>query len=263
MTNFHEGSGPVRRVDITAIPGIPEIRQGEDLAQTIWQSLERVGLPLENGDILVVAQKAVSKAEGLVIALYDVEPSPEAQRVARTVGKDPRLVEVILRESREVLRTARDRLIVENRQGLICANAGVDRSNVSQARGPAVSLLPPDPDASAQGIRQGIKRLSGKEVAVVISDSHGRPFRKGCVGVAIGAAGLASLWDRRGQEDLFGRRLASTEVALADLVASAALLAMGEADEGTPVVLVRGAPNPPGYGPARDLIRSKQEDLFR
>lgn len=253
----------MKKIEIVALPGIPVIHQGDDLGRTIWQSLGEAGLVMENGDILVVAQKTVSKAEGMVLALDSIQPSAEAHQLARIVGKEDRLVEVILRESKEVLRSARDRLIVETRLGLICANAGVDRSNISQAEGPRVSLLPTDPDASAECIRRRIGELSGKEIAIVISDSHGRPFRKGCVGVAIGVSGLASLWDRRGQKDLYGRRLASTEVALADLVASAALLAMGEADEGTPVVLVRGAPNPPGHGPARDLLRPKEEDLFR
>ena len=253
----------MRRLEATPLPGIPMVRQGDDLVKIIWDGLDCGRLSLEDGDILVIAQKVVSKAEGMVVALDGIEPSPEAQRLAKVVGKDARLTETVLRESREVLRASRDRLIVENRQGLICANAGIDRSNVSQVDGPKVSLLPTDPDASAAHIRQGLRELSGKEVAVVISDSHGRPFRTGCVGIAIGAAGIASLWDRRGQQDLYGRPLASTEVALADLVASAALLAMGEASEGTPVVLVRGAPNPPGHGSARDLLRPKEEDLFR
>lgn len=253
----------MKKIEIAALPGIPVIRHGDDLGETIWRSIKDSGLALEDGDILVVAQKAVSKAEGRVLALNLIEPSSEARKLAEEVGKEVRLVEAILRESREVLRAARDRLIVETRLGLICANAGVDRSNISQVEGPRVSLLPTDPDASADRIRRRIGELSDKEIAIVISDSHGRPFRKGCVGVAIGVSGLASLWDRRGQKDLYGRRLASTEVALADLVASAALLAMGEADEGTPVVLVRGAPNPPGHGPAQELLRPKEEDLFR
>lgn len=253
----------MRRLVITALPGLPSIQPGDDLGETIWRALGEAGLPLEEGDIIVVAQKAVSKAEGRIISLDGVEPSPEAQRLAQEVGKDPQLVEVILRESREVLRASWGRLIVQQRLGLISANAGVDRSNVSQQEGPRVSLLPLDPDASAQGIRRRLWELSGVEVAVIVSDSQGRPFRQGCVGVAIGVAGLAALWDRRGQVDLFGRRLISTVVALADLLASAALLAMGEADEGTPVVLVKGAPLPPGQGSAKDLLRPKQEDLFR
>jgi len=253
----------LRSLEITALPGIPEIRPGERLADIIWRSLGESGLSLADGDILVVAQKVVSKAEGAIVLVDSVEPSPEALRLAVVVGKDPRLMEIILGESQEVLRASPDRLIVENRQGLICANGGVDRSNVSQHEGPSVSLLPEDSDASAEIIRREIGDLSGKNVGVIISDSHGRPFRRGCVGVAIGAAGVTPLWDRRGQMDLFGRKLTSTEVALADLVASAALLAMGEADEGTPVVLVRGAPNPSGRGSARDLLRPKEEDLFR
>lgn len=250
-------------IDIRVLPGIPEINTGDDLAAIIWKALRDSGIILEDGDILVVAQKVVSKAEGLIVALDGVEPSPEALRMADVVGKDPRLMEIILRQSREVLRASTDRLIVENRQGLICANGGVDRSNVPQSGGPRVSLLPEDPDASAEGIRRGLRDYSGTDAGVIISDSHGRPFRNGCVGVAIGVAGVAPIWDRRGQVDLFGRKLASTEVALADLVASAALLAMGEADEGTPVVLVRGAPHPPGGGSAKDLLRPKEEDLFR
>ncbi|MDP2727053.1 MAG: coenzyme F420-0:L-glutamate ligase [Dehalococcoidia bacterium] len=253
----------MRALSITSLPGIPAIRPGDDLGEIIWQSLGEADLALEDGDIMVVAQKVVSKAEGMVVSLDDVSISPEAQRLAQAVGKDPRLVEVILRESQEVLRAARHRLIVENRQGLICANAGVDHSNVSQRDGPQVSLLPEDPDASAEAIRRDLGQRSGKEVAVIISDSHGRPFREGCVGVAIGVAGLKPLWDRRGQTDLFGRRLISTQVALADLVASAALLAIGEADEGTPVALVRGAQYAPGPGSAKDLLRPKEEDLFR
>jgi len=253
----------LRHLDITALPGIPEIKAGDNLAEIIWKSLNESGLSLQDDDVLVVAQKVVSKAENVIIAIDSVVPSSEALRMADVVGKDPRLMEIILRESREVLRASTDRLIVENRQGLICANGGVDRSNVSQQDGPRVSLLPEDSDASAEGIRRRLGELSGKDAGIIISDSHGRPFRRGCVGVAIGVSGLTPLWDRRGQADLFGRKLASTEVALADLMASAALLAMGEADEGTPVVLVRGAPRLSGGGSAKDLLRPKEEDLFR
>lgn len=253
----------MKQLTATTLPGIPEVKAGDDLALLIWESLGQAGLTLEDCDIMVVAQKAVSKAEGMVIALADVEPSAEAKRLADTVGKDPRLTEIVLRESRGVIRASHDRLIVENLQGIICANAGVDRSNISQEAGGRVSLLPEDPDASAEKIRQRLAGLSGKQVGVIISDSHGRPFRMGCVGVAVGAAGLLPLWDRRGQKDRFGRALASTEVALGDLVASTALLVMGEADEGTPVVLVRGAPCPPGRGTAKDLLRPKEDDLFR
>jgi coenzyme F420-0:L-glutamate ligase/coenzyme F420-1:gamma-L-glutamate ligase len=250
-------------IKIIALPRLPHIQPGDDLALAIWRALEGSPVALEEGDVLVVAQKAVSKAEGSLVCLKEVSPSAQAYRLAEETGKDPRLVEVILRESSRVLRARPGRLIVEQRLGIICANAGVDRSNVAQKGGPWASLLPLDPDASAEAIRARLKRLSGRELAVIISDSQGRPFRQGSVGVAIGVAGLRPLDDRRGQTDLYGRPLASTVVALADQLASAAALALGEAGEGTPVVVVRGVGYQQGRGSARELLRPREEDLFR
>lgn len=253
----------MKQVSLFALPDIPLIKAGDDLAAIILEALRRSRISLEDGDALVVAQKVVSKAEGRVVRLKEVVPSPPAQELAALTGKDPRVVQLILDESHEVLRTREDLVIVEQRLGFVCANAGVDRSNVPSDEGEAVTLLPLDPDATAQALRRRLKEATGKDVAVIISDTHGRAFREGCVGVAIGVAGLRAVVDKRGLRDLFGYKMRVTTVALADEIASAASLLMGHTDEALPVVLLRGVPYEPAEGSAKELIRPKEKDLFR
>jgi coenzyme F420-0:L-glutamate ligase / coenzyme F420-1:gamma-L-glutamate ligase len=259
---------PGSTIAFTAIRDMPEIGVGMNLAATIADRLELQGLTLLARDVLVVAQKVVSKSEGRLVELGSIVPSPEAVRLAQVTGKDPRLVEVILSETAEIVRAAPNVLIVRHRLGFVMANAGVDRSNISMGEDPApgrerVLLLPRDPDLSAAELRRALMQRFAVPLAVIVSDSFGRPWRRGVTNVALGAAGLPALIDRRGERDRAGRTLEITEVALADAVAAGAALAMGEGAEGTPVVLVRGlnwsAPDRDG----RALLRPPQEDLFR
>lgn len=250
-------------VTLTAIPHIPHVQRGDDIAALLLQALHKAQMPLQEGDILVIAQKIISKAEGRLVSLDSVRPGPQALDVAAQTGKDPRLVELILQESEEISRLRQNLLIVRHRLGFVSANAGIDRSNVPQEEGESVLLLPLDPDASAGRIREAISEATGIQPGVLIIDSHGRPFRLGTVGTAIGVAGLPALWDRRGEPDLYGYELQHTEVGLADELAAAASLIMGQADEGTPAVLIRGLNLPPGEGQAVDLVRSKEMDLYR
>ena len=248
-------------VTLTAVPGIPALRAGDDLARILAPAL--AALEPRPGDILVVTHKIVSKAEGRTVALAEVQPSARARELAAATGKDPALVEVILSESRAVLRCRQGLIITEHRLGLVLANAGVDRSNVPQDGGPRVLLLPEDPDASAAALRAELEERFGAPLAVIVSDSAGRAFRNGVIGLAIGVAGLPALLDLRGKPDLEGRPLQVTQVGLADQIASAAELLMGEADEGRPAVLVRGFfPQGPAL-PAAALIRPREADLFR
>ncbi len=246
-----------------AVPNIPIVQPGDDVAELIFAGLRSAGLTFQNGDVLVIAQKIVSKAEGRVIRLDRVVPSERAREVARLVKKDPRAVEVVLADSKQIIRMAEGVLIVEQRSGFICANAGVDRSNVMPEDGDQVTLLPEDPDASAHRIRARLRELAGADVAVVINDSHGRPWRIGTVGVALGVAGLGAVDDLRGHPDLFGFRLQHTDVGTADQIASAASLLMGQADEGRPAVLMRGVPFTRRDGSGQELLRPKEQDLFR
>jgi coenzyme F420-0:L-glutamate ligase/coenzyme F420-1:gamma-L-glutamate ligase len=250
---------------LTALPGLPLVRSGDDLAGLIQTGLQAAGLELEDGDVLVVAQKVVSKVEGRTVNLAEVTPSGRARELARPGEKDPRVVEVILRESRRVVRAERGVLIVEHRLGFVCANAGVDHSNVSGEgeAGEWVLLLPEDPDGSARSLRQGLESWSGKLLGVLIIDSHGRAWRMGTVGVAIGVSGFPALVDLRGRPDLYGYRLRITQVGLADEIAAAASALMGQADERRPVVHVRGLPYPLREGSVVELIRPAAEDLFR
>jgi len=252
------------QITLFAVPGIPLIRPGDDLAEIILRCLHEADLPPQNGDVLVIAQKIVSKAEGRLVAPHLVEPSLEATGLAAETGKAPELVELILQDSREVVRHRPGVLIVEQKSGFVCANAGVDHSNVPTRNGePQVALLPADPDGSAQRLRQRICQATGRQIAVIINDSHGRPFRLGTCGVAIGVAGMAPLSDRRGDPDLFGQPLRITTVGTADEIAAAASLLMGQADEGLPVILVRGATYERADGTSRDLLRPREQDLFR
>jgi coenzyme F420-0:L-glutamate ligase/coenzyme F420-1:gamma-L-glutamate ligase len=251
---------------LTAVPELPRISPGDDLAELVVKSLARLNVEIRDHDVLVFAQKIVSKAEGRRVDLDTVTPGPRALEVAQTVKKDPRLVELVLRESRRIVRMARDVLIVEHRLGLVMANAGIDQSNVAEPGGGDFALLLPEaPDASAAGLRKRLVELTGAAPAVIISDSFGRPWRLGTVGVAIGCAGIAAVVDLRGQADLFGRRLQVTVVAHADEIASAASIVMGQANEARPVVLVRGLPTPAqaAQQPAAALIRPAEQDLFR
>ena len=251
---------------LTALKDIPLIRQGDDLADIIVSALPGSGITLEDDDILVLGQKIVSKAEGRMVNLADVVAGKAARKLASDVDKDPRLVELMLRESRSVVRTRPGTIIVEHRLGFICANAGIDHSNVA-GNGTTgeeyVLLLPEDPDASAAMIRQNLAERTGRRVGVMIIDSHGRAWRVGTVGVCIGLSGLPAIVDERGWKDLFGYTLRITIVGVADELAAAASLIMGQAAEGTPIVHVRGFPYPLREGSLRELIRPKELDLFR
>lgn len=249
------------RLDLFALPGFPLVRPGDDLAALIVEGVARAGQRLQPGDIVAVAQKIVSKAENRLVDLAAIQPSLEARRLAAEIGKDPRLVHVIMTESCRVVRKRINLLIMQHRLGFVMANAGVDHSNVGG--GEQVLLLPADPDASAAGIRAHLSRLTGVAPAVVITDSFGRPWRRGSCGIAIGAAGLPALVDMRGMPDLFGRKLEMTQVGLADEVAAAASLLQGQADEGQPVVILRGLYSSAPEAPAAALLRPEQEDLFR
>jgi coenzyme F420-0:L-glutamate ligase/coenzyme F420-1:gamma-L-glutamate ligase len=251
-------------LEVIALEGLPFVRPGDDLVELIASALTRNGVAPRAGDVLVVAQKIVSKAEGRMIDLATVEPSAKALTLAAEVDKDPRLVEVILSESVRVVRARRNVLIVEHRLGFIMANAGVDQSNVAPADGASLALLlPENPDRSAEALRNGLAAATGIDLAVVINDSFGRAWRQGTAGVAIGVAGLPALVDLRGRPDLFGRTLEVSVIGFADEVAAAASLVMGQADEATPVVLIRGLRWSAPATNAASMIRSANEDLFR
>ena len=244
---------------------MPLVQPGDDLGALILAGLRAAGLRLQSGDVLAIAQKVVSKAEGRLVNLADVTPSARAIELAEVTLKDPRFVEVVLSESTEVLRARPNTLIVEHRLGFVCANAGVDRSNVGphESGAEVVLLLPHDPDGACQALRERLRAATGADAAVLINDSHGRAWRNGTVGVALGAAGLPALLDMRGHPDLFDYALQVTQIGLADELAAAASLLMGQADEGRPVIHIRGVPYPFREGNARELIRSKELDLFR
>lgn len=251
---------------LTPISGIPLIKPGDDLAEIILAGLDQAGLSLEDGDVLVLAQKIVSKAEGRLVNLLSVKPSSRALEIAEKSGKDPRLVELILQESNEVLRIRQGSIIVEHKRGFVCASAGIDHSNVKGPDGDPdhwVLLLPENPDQSAENIRIAIESHCSKNIAILIIDSHGRAWRLGTVGVAIGLAGMPGLVDLRGAPDLFGYKLQITMVGAADELAAAASLVMGQADERTPVVIARGFPYPLRDGSLGELIRPKDQDMFR
>lgn len=245
------------------VPEVPLIRPGDDLAALMAAAIERAGLGPEPGDLLCVAQKVVSKAEGRQVDLADVAPGDEAKRLAAAVEKDPRLVQLVLDESTEVLRQRPGILIVRHRLGLVCANAGIDQSNIDHGGGQQALLLPQHPDRSAAQLRSRLRRLTGAQLGVIITDSHNRPWRLGTVGVAIGSAGLEVLVDRRGGLDLFGRELRVTLINQADALAAAATLLMGETTEGTPIVVIKGLPPRSSDDRAAMIVRPLDEDLFR
>jgi coenzyme F420-0:L-glutamate ligase/coenzyme F420-1:gamma-L-glutamate ligase len=243
------------------LSGIPEVKSGDNLAALVLAAIRTNGIRLQDGDVLVVTQKIVSKAEGCAVNLADVLPSSPARQLAAEVGKDPRLVEIILRESKQVVRKRAGTLIMETNHGWICANAGVDRSNVPGDD--VVLTLPKNPDASAEKLRQALTAETGARIAVIITDTHGRPWRLGAVNLAIGVAGMQAISDLRGKEDRCGYILHSTTIARADELAAAAGLLSGQADEGLPVVLIRGATYEQGPGQAVDMQRPVDRDLFR
>ncbi|MBE0684174.1 MAG: coenzyme F420-0:L-glutamate ligase [Anaerolineales bacterium] len=251
---------------ITPLINIPLIRRDDNLADIVLKSLRETGLELRDNDILVFAQKIVSKAEGRSVNLATISPSPRAIELAEKSEKDPRIVELMLQESREVLRVRAGTIIVEHNLGFICANAGIDHSNVAGAGNPSeewVLLLPKDADRSCELIRKEIESTTKINIGVVIIDSHGRAWRNGTVGVAIGMAGVPAVLDKRGDKDLFGYTLRVTVIGVADELAAAASLVMGQASEGLPVVHVRGFPYPLQEGSLKDLLRPREQDLFR
>lgn len=253
-----------QRLELLGLDGFPRVEPGDDLAQLIDSALADNGLTLREGDILAIAQKVVSKAEGCYRRLADVKPGPEALKLAAEADKDPRQAELILQESREVLRVRPGVVIVEHRNGYVHANAGIDKSNIANSvADPQVLLLPPDPDASARAIRQSLVALGHPPPHILINDSAGRAWRNGTVGIAIGTAGFDPLFNQVGELDMYGNVLEVTEPAIADELAAAASLVMGQAAEACPVVLVRGASLRPSEEGCASLIRDRAMDMFR
>ncbi len=259
---------------LTPLPKIPLIHAGDNLAEIILQSCALANLQLKDGDILVLAQKIVSKAEGRLVNLADVKPTPRAFQLAEETQKDPRVVELILGESAEIIRVRPGLIIVEHKNGFICANAGIDHSNVSPHPSPLPSgegtrndervlLLPKDSDCSAAKLRQKLESASGAKLGILIIDSHGRAWRNGTVGITIGISGIPALVDLRGNEDIFGRELKITQVGAADELAAAASLMMGQTNEGKPIVHARGFPYPLRDANLDEILRAKEQDLFR
>lgn len=246
---------------ILPVKEIPDIKKGDDIAGLIVKSLRSQGEDVKQGDVIIIAQKIVSKAEGQLISLSNVKPSAFAVGMAREMGKDPRHIEVILRESKRIIRMRGGHLITETRHGFICANSGVDASNVGKQRD-MVTILPVKPDASADKVRRRIRQLTGRDVPVIITDTFGRPWRMGHVNFAIGISGLRPIRDYRGTRDMYKRTLRVTEMAVADELASAGELVMNKADR-VPVTLVRGYKYPRGRGSGRELLRPEELDLFR
>jgi len=252
-------------LQLTPIFGIPIIKPGDDLAGLILEAINHSEVGLQNGDILVIAQKIVSKSENRYVNLQSITPSNQALNLALQIDKNPRLIELVLKESNSILRYRTGTIIVEHRLGFVCANAGIDHSNVSKQSDSEewVLLLPEDPDHSAYKIRKRIEERTDQRLGVLIIDSHGRAWRLGTVGVAIGFSGIPGLVDLRGDPDLFGRTLQVTQVGAADELAAAASLVMGQAAEGTPVVHVRGFPYTLREGALQELLRPENEDMFR
>jgi coenzyme F420-0:L-glutamate ligase / coenzyme F420-1:gamma-L-glutamate ligase len=249
----------LRSLEVFPVPGIPEVRKGADLGGLILDALREEGLALRMRDVVVVKQKVVSKAEGRLLKLDEVAPGPRARSLAAKEGKDPRLVEVVLRESVRVVRSAHGVIITETRHGFVCANSGVDRSNVPKG---FVALLPEDPDLSARRLRRRIEEATGKKVALLVTDTFGRPWRRGQTDVAIGCSGIAPLYSYAGKRDKFGYALRVTEPAVVDELAGAAELTMGKLS-GVPVALVRGAVYDRSEEGVRSMLMSRQRDLFR
>ena len=252
----------MNQLTLTALPDIPLIEAGDDLFIILLQSLQNAQIKLQQGDILVLAQKIISKAEGRWVNLETILPSQEAAELADQTEKDPRLVEMILQESRQVIRQRPGLIIVEHKLGFICANAGIDHSNVRGSED-WVLLLPENPDASAAKLKAAIEHETGAEIGVMIIDSHGRAWRNGTVGITIGLSGIPGVVDRRGEIDLFGYQMRATDVGAADELAAGASLLMGQVAEGTPAVHVRGFPYPLRESHLREILRDEESDLFR
>jgi coenzyme F420-0:L-glutamate ligase/coenzyme F420-1:gamma-L-glutamate ligase len=249
-------------IQIIGIEGLPIIKTGDSLAKLICDASKKQGSTIQDGDIIVITHVVVSRAEGNIVNLDEVVPSEFAQYVARQYEKDPAVVELVLRESKSISRMADGMLITESKHGFICANSGIDKSNVPGER--IVALLPDDPDNSAKKIKREIKDLTGYDVAVLISDTHGRPLRQGEINVAIGAAGIKPIRDRRGEKDLFGYVLKVKQTAIADELTSAAELVIGQANEGIPAAIIRGYNYPKSENEgAKELIRPREKDLFQ
>jgi len=250
---------------LTPLAGLPIIKPGDDLADLIADVIKHAEMNLADGDILVIAQKIISKSEDRFVNLNDISPSERALELAQHVDKDARLIELVIEESKSILRYRPGTIIVEHRLGFVCANAGIDHSNVRKDNDSDdwVLLLPENPDRSADGIRRSLEKWSNKRIGVMVIDSHGRAWRLGTVGVAIGLSGIPGIEDLRGDADMFGRTLRVTQVGVADELAAAASLMMGQAAEGTPVVHVRGFPYPLREGSLQELLRPEEEDLFR
>ncbi len=247
-------------VTITGIEGIPEVQPGDDLAGLIVDAATKQGVRFQDNDVLVVTQKAVSKAEGRIVSLADVEPSPLAVEIATNWEKDARHVEVVLRESKRIVRMDHGVIICETRHGFVCANAGVDASNVPGVE--RLTLLPVDPDGSAARVRAGVRRATGADTAVIVSDTFGRPWRTGYTEVAIGVAGMYPILDYVGREDVQGRELRATWICIADELASAAELVTGKVNQ-VPAALIRGYAIPRGEGSALEMVRQAERDMFR
>jgi len=252
----------MRSVKVIAVENLPLIKKGDDIARQIFDAARNQKTPIQEKDVIVITHVAISKSEGNVVNLDEISPSERAEEIARQTGKDPALVEVILRETKDIVRLGNNSLITETKSGIVCANAGVDKSNIEGERN--VVLLPENPDASAQRIRHGIMRLAGCDVAVIVSDTHGRPLRMGEINVAIGVAGLKPIRDRRGEKDLFGYVMKIKQTAVADELASAAELVIGQTNEGIPAAIIRGYDYLADENvSARLLTRPKEKDLFR
>jgi len=252
----------VNAVQVIAVENLPLIKKGDNLGQLIVETAKKQNTPIQEKDVIVVTHVAVSKAEGNIINLDQVTPSERAKEIAQKINKDPAMVEVILQETKDIIRIGQNSIITETKSGVICANAGVDRSNVSGDRN--VVPLPKNANASAQNIRQEIKRLTGANVAVIVSDTHGRPFRMGEINVTVGVAGIKPIRDRRGEKDLFGYVLRIKQTAIADELSSAAELVIGQANEGIPAAIIRGYKYQTAENAsATELTRPKERDLFR
>lgn len=246
-------------ISVIGLMGIPEVNEGDDIAGLISNAAKKQGITIESGDIIVVTHKIVSKSEGRIVNINKVVPSAFSKQISKSSKKDPRYIEIVLNETNRIVKMIGRHLITETKQGLVCANAGIDRSNVSKKEN--VALLPEDPDISALNMREKIKGLTGSEVVVIISDTFGRPWRKGQINIAIGVSGMIPLKDYRGRKDIFGNTLSVSNIAIADEIASAAELVMNKVD-GIPVAIIKGYDYPEGEGDSKDLIRSSRRDLF-
>ena len=251
-------------IRIIEIENIPIVKEGNDIADLILTAIDNENIKVQNGDIFVIAETIVSKAEGNKISLESIKPSLKAMEIAEKTGKDPKLVEAIIQESNEILKVGPEFIISETKHGFVCANAGIDESNVEDGM---ATPIPDDPDKSASIIRKKIEKAANKEVVVIVSDTQGRAFREGAIGTAIGISGMNPLWDRKGEKDLYGRELQTTSIAVADELASAASILMGQADEGIPVVIIRGVEYTKilkdNNATSKSLVRPKKYDVFR